>query len=400
MFNMINKPIAYDFHGDSSLCKPFTQIKPEDIHIYLDVDTHIGSKTCGQACKHCWFVNYDHIKQLKFLDDEGIFISQYLKSEGYQVYPRYTDSFAYDGELMRHYGVARARTYFEGEESSSGLTMNSGEAWTSGRPLLNKNSTALLNTAKDYGYGTITLTFHGLINEEGHIDNIQNYPIKGVLPGTELMRVLQVIKNYNQENKTEFSGFRIGIGITIGSHNHSKDMIERYLMFFNRLGIDTLRFNKFFDHGKKHPHLEINHHQSADFYLNIKHFHESLPLNFQLGISEDFGSFGIEALALPTSVGTCQAGKQLFAIIPARNVKITHQDNEYTYEDIGDIVGCVNVFEPYVGSLTRITHIQSGNKTYKVNFDHQAINELATKRLNGTFKNGCFSRELMNQLGK
>ena len=96
--NMINKPIAYDFHGDASLCKPFTEIKPEDIHIYLDVDTHVGSKTCGQACQHCWFVNYGHIKQLKFLDDEGVFISQYLKSEGYQVYPRYTDSFAYDGD--------------------------------------------------------------------------------------------------------------------------------------------------------------------------------------------------------------------------------------------------------------------------------------------------------------
>ncbi|WP_281422750.1 hypothetical protein [Photorhabdus hainanensis] len=44
---MINKPIIYDFHGDKPLSTPFTNIKPQDIHIYLDVDTYIGSKTCG-----------------------------------------------------------------------------------------------------------------------------------------------------------------------------------------------------------------------------------------------------------------------------------------------------------------------------------------------------------------
>ncbi|MCC8465058.1 MULTISPECIES: hypothetical protein [Photorhabdus] len=33
---MINKPIVYDFHGDKPLNTPFTDIKPQDIHIYLD----------------------------------------------------------------------------------------------------------------------------------------------------------------------------------------------------------------------------------------------------------------------------------------------------------------------------------------------------------------------------
>ncbi|NHB60015.1 radical SAM protein [Photorhabdus sp. RW14-46] len=394
---MINKPIVYDFHGDKPLSTPFTDIKPQDIHIYLDVDTYIGSKTCGQACKHCWFVNYEHVKKLKFKDNEGINITRFLKSEGYKVYPRYTDSFAYDGELMRHYGVARARTYFEGD-TSSGVAMESGEAWTSGRPLLGEKSEFLLDTARDYGYGTITLTFHGLINEKGIISDRHEYPIKGVFYGTDLERVLKIIKDYNEKNRDIFTGFRIGIGITVGSHNVSKEMLERYLDYFNKIGIDTLRFNKFFDHGEKHPHLEITHQMCADFYKNIKYFHENKLLNFQLGVSEDFGSFGIDVLGLPPAVGHCQAGKQLFAIIPLKNKKSREKHTDYFYEEIGDIVGCVNIFEPKVGNLTRVTNVHNETITYKVNFYLDEINDLVNKRLNGVLKNGCFSRELMNNL--
>jgi len=53
-----NMEISYDYHGDIDFKEPFSSIKNEDIHFYLDVDTFVGKDTCGQNCNHCWFVNY------------------------------------------------------------------------------------------------------------------------------------------------------------------------------------------------------------------------------------------------------------------------------------------------------------------------------------------------------
>ncbi|MFD0392338.1 hypothetical protein ACFQ3Z_04200 [Streptomyces nogalater] len=66
-----NAPISYDFHGDIPFSTPFKDIKPDDIHIYLDLDTKVGKNTCGQKCAHCWFVNYEKVYDKSFAMEEA-----------------------------------------------------------------------------------------------------------------------------------------------------------------------------------------------------------------------------------------------------------------------------------------------------------------------------------------
>lgn len=61
-----------------------------------------------------------------------------------------------------------------------------------------------------------------------------------------------------------------------------------------------------------------------------------------MGVSEDFGTSGINVLGLPSHVGWCRAGRQLFAIIPDSGESMTI--NGIAHERIGQIVGCVNNF--------------------------------------------------------
>jgi hypothetical protein len=82
-----NAPISYDFHGDVPFSTPFKDIKPDDIHIYLDLDTKVGKNTCGQKCAHCWFVNYEKVYDKSFAMEEGPRILEGLQSHGYHVYP-------------------------------------------------------------------------------------------------------------------------------------------------------------------------------------------------------------------------------------------------------------------------------------------------------------------------
>ncbi|MFD0707987.1 hypothetical protein [Photorhabdus akhurstii] len=52
---MINKPIVYDFHGDKPLSKPVTDIKPKDIHIYLDEINDLVNKRLNGVLKNGCF---------------------------------------------------------------------------------------------------------------------------------------------------------------------------------------------------------------------------------------------------------------------------------------------------------------------------------------------------------
>lgn len=397
-----NHPISYDFHGDIPISHPFDSIKQNDIHIYLDVDTNVGVKTCGQACNHCWFVNYPNVRKLAFEPKEGSAIYRFLIERGFQVFARYTDSFAYDGALMRHYGLAQARTYFHGVDAIPADTMKAGEAWTSGKPLLGENHTNLLDLARDSGYGTITITFHGYVTKNLSLDHTTAYPIKGVMPASEFEKVIGNIKAYNQnsllERSGKFSGFRIGVGVTVGRHNCSLEALSRYVQYFNALGVSSLRFNRFFDHGRKHPHLALSDEMAAQVYRDIRWIHDNIETSVQLGVSEDFGTYGIEVLGFPPHVGWCQAGKQLFAIIPRGDVVEIFRGETFLQESIGSLVGCVNVFEPVLGTLVRNTDLRTKTITYELDFDHEAIDDLVRKRTDGTFKNGCFARELMDAL--
>ncbi|VEA66665.1 Uncharacterised protein [Serratia plymuthica] len=389
-----NMDMSYDYHGDIDFRVPFTSIKNEDIHFYLDVDTFVGKDTCGQNCNHCWFVNYEKVFSKSFGINEGHEIYRKLTDQNFNIYPRYVDSFAHNGEFMDIYGPAHNREFRSGEDKNETDTMIAGDAWTSGKPLLQKNYKELLDKAVKNGYGTISITFHGLVNdaEECSLHSHADYPIKGVFPGAKCIEVISRIRSYSRESGDN-NLIRVNIGITVGTHNHTKNDLVNYCKLFNKLGVQTVRFNCFTDHGRRHPHLQLTQEQVAQFYQDIKWIHENIPLNFQLGVSEDFGTSGIDILGLPAHVGWCRAGRQLFAIIPEASESLVI--NGIVHERIGQIVGCVNIFEPTFGYLTRFKHTDSGETDYQIHFNVDAIEAFTQDRLSGVYKNGCFAGEIL-----
>ena len=402
--SVANAPIAYDFHGDTPFTVPFQDIKSDDIHIYLDLDTKVGKNTCGQKCTHCWFVNYEKVYNKSFAMEEGPLIKAGLEAEGFHVYPRYVDSFAYDGAFMRLYGPANNREFRQESDHKPTETMEKGDAWTSGRPLLADNYVELLDLARVSGYGTISITYHGVLDENLAVIDDGSYPIKGVFSGANTEEVLRRIGRYHDKRRDRMRGdelpaaFRVNIGVTIGRHNNSRTSLERYAHYFNKLGVDTVRFNNFADHGGRHPELQMSYDEIEQVYRDLKWLHENVEMRFQLGVSEDFGTFGIKAMGFPSHVGWCRAGRQLFAAIPTDEVVLAESDDERR-EKIGDIVGCVNTFEPHLGILVRKVSTRDQDVTYSLEFDHEAIDEFTAKRLSGVYQDGCFARELSQERG-
>jgi hypothetical protein len=397
-----NKPISYDFHGDTPFTVPFGEIKPEDIHIYLDLDTKVGRNTCGQKCTHCWFVNYEKVYDKSFAMEEGPRILAGLRGHGYQVYPRYVDSFAYGGAFMRLYGPANNREFRQEADHKPTETMEKGDAWTSGRPLLGDDYVELLDLARESGYGTISITYHGVIDENLAVIDDGSYPIKGVFSGADTEKVLRRIADYNERCRADGSetgdAFRVNIGVTVGRHNHGRESLLRYARYFNKLDVDTVRFNNFSDHGGRHPGLRLSREEIEQAYRDFKWLHENEELHFQLGVSEDFGTFGIKAMGFPGHVGWCRAGRQLFAAIPAPETVLFETPQERR-EKIGDIVGCVNTFEPHLGILVRTVADGEQDARYDLEFDHEAIQAFTDKRMAGVYKDGCFAPELSEELG-
>jgi len=384
---IVNSPLSYDYHGNLPLNTSFHEVKPSEIDLYLDLDTHTGKNTCGQNCRHCWFVNYEKVNSKSFGSQEGKAIFDSLQKQGFNVYPRYTDSFAYDGELMKIYGTSRNRSFKEQDKIIDTETMKKGEAWTSGRPLLSDNYEDQLDMAAKYNYGTIAITFHGLLDDK--LDIQHEYPIKGVFHGLDTIKVIDRIQLYNSTHLDQ--KFRIAIGITIGKHNYYKQMLLKYVYFFNKLGIDSLRFNNFYDHGNNYPELVLSQEDVKDIYDNFAFLHKNVELGFQLGVSQDFGTSNIEALNYPKHVENCKAGLQLFAIIPNNQVR-----SDPNGTAIGTLVGCVNTFDPELGTLYRIAN--SDEIDYRINFNYDSIKKLQQKRIEGIFKNGCFSKELSTEI--
>ncbi|HST81422.1 MAG TPA: ATP-grasp domain-containing protein [Kineosporiaceae bacterium] len=392
-----NVPIAYDFHGDAPFSLPFREIKPEEIHIYLDLDTRVGKSTCGQKCTHCWFVNYEKVYNKSFELAEGPLIKESLEAQGYHIYPRFVDSFAYDGQFMRIYGPANNREFRQESDHKPTETMEKGDAWTSGRPLLADNYLELLDLARDSGYGTISITYHGVIDDNLAVVTDGSYPIKGVFSGADTEEVLRRIAEYNRQQPGA-KVFRTNIGVTIGRHNHGRRSLYRYARYFNQLGVDTVRFNNFADHGGRHPDLVLSIGEIKQAYRDLKWLHDSVDLSFQLAVSEDFGTFGIKEMGFPAHVGWCRAGRQLFAAIPTTEVILEESDGQRR-EKIGDIVGCVNTFEPHLGYLVRTVAGPEHDVSYSLEFDHSEIDAFTAKRMAGTYQDGCFARELSAEKG-
>ncbi len=400
-----NLPIAYDYHGDIPFEVPFSNISPKDIHIYLDLDTYTGKNSCEQNCNHCWFVNYQKVHKKSFDIGEGLEIKKVLSKEGYKVFARYVDSFAMNGDFMRIHGPAHNREFRQEDDHKITDTMKKGDAWTSGRPLLKDNYIEMLDLAVASGYGTISITYHGLIDENLKIKNEILYPIRGVFSGANTEKVIARINEYNNlrkqtpirnqnELESPWEPLRVNIGLTIGKHNHKREDLIRYAQYFNKLGVNTLRFNNFTDHGGRHPHLPLSRHEVEQFYKDLKWLHENIELKFQLAVSEDFGSFGIEVMEFPKHVGWCRAGRQLFTVIPSETTTLCQLDHTTT-EKIGDIVACVNIFEPHLGYLYRQTNHENGQVSYGLQFDHHKIDDFSRSRVDGTFQNGCFAKEML-----
>jgi len=146
--------------------------------------------------------------------------------------------------------------------------------------------------------------------------------------------------------------------------------------------------------------LNNTFHEVEQAYRDFKDIHDNTPLTFQMGVSEDFGTFGIKAMGFPSHVGWCRAGRQLFAAIPTQE-PVLSEDATARRVKIGDVVGCVNTFEPHLGTVVRTVSAPLAGATdaqpavtYDVEFDHDEIEAFTAKRMSGVYKDGCFATEL------
>ena len=398
-----NLPIAYDNHGNVPFEVPFSQIPPHEISIYLQLDTRVGKETCGQVCGHCLFNNVPAARGRSIDLREGRKIMDDLCALGYKVFPMISDSFSGNGEFMTLFGSTHMREYCQGDDQQSTRTMLKGELWSSGAPLMRENWRDLLAQAVENGFGSVTLTFHGQLDEDLALLPRSVYPIAGVFPGDRCVEVIGRIARFNAELRggTPFRpGLRepleVNVVVTLGRHNHTLKDLTRYTGYFNKLPVDVVRFNAFHDYGFHYPQLPLAQEGIARVYKNLKWIHTHLPLNFQMGIDEDMGTSGIEVMGFPAHTGMCRAGRQLFAVVPDE-AEIVSEDPVGRVERVGTVAACVDAFHPQVGYLRRETKRNGQEAAYSLAFDHHGIDRLVQKRLDGSYRNGCFAHDLLAQ---
>lgn len=402
-----NQPIAYDDHGNIPLDVPFRKLRPQDISLYLQLDTTVGRKTCRQACAHCFYINQPAAANRSIDLAEGRDIMDGLAAQGYRVFPMISDSFGRDGTFLRLFGDSHNRDFHQEASRRATKTMQRGDMWTSGAPLLDDQWQEYLWTGIENGFGNVTITFHGVLDHDLELLPPEDYPIKGVFAGRDCERVIARIHAFNDALQDGaacraeripahlLAPLDINIGVTVGKHNHSREHLLRYTAYFARLGISVLRFNAFHDHGGRLPQLPLTAAERAQWYRDLKWVHENVPLDFQLGVDEDFGSSGVDAMGFPPHVGWCRAGQQLFAIVPDPPTTVASGDSGRT-EHIGSIAACVDAFHPIVGKLIRHTPAAAGRPGYTLEFFHDVIEKLQRKRLDGSYRDGCFAPEMLS----
>src|SRR5262249_46636295 len=126
-----NEPIGYDDHGNIPFDVPFAEIPPQEISIYLHLDTRVGKATCRQRCAHCFFIREPEAWDRSIDLAEGLRIWEFLSAQGYKVFPMTADSLADNGEFLRLFKNTHVREYREGLERDETKTMERGEVWTS-----------------------------------------------------------------------------------------------------------------------------------------------------------------------------------------------------------------------------------------------------------------------------
>lgn len=409
MSEIQNEPISYDDHGNIPFRVPFRELSPRDISLYLQLNTKVGKSTCRQACSHCFFINQPEARGRSMDLREGRRVMDDLVELGYQVFPMISDSFAAGGEFLRTFGNTHNRNFRQGQECSPTKTMAKGQMWTSGAPLLDAGWEELLCVGIENGFGSVAITFHGLLDEALELRSPDTYPIRGVLHGRDCEEVIARIQSFNAAlERNGISRLRflpeslrlpleINIGLTLTSLNHRREDLLRYTAYFNRRGVSVVRFNCFHDHGWRHPELTLSRKQIAGVYRDLKWIHTHVPLRFQLGVDEDFGTSGIEVMGFPSHTGWCRAGRQLFAIVP-EPLEVLELANQGWTERAGTIAACVDAFKPIVGHLVRNTERATGFVSYRLDFLHEVIDELNRKRMSGIYKDGCFATEMLAEL--
>lgn len=395
--SVCNKPISYDYHGSLPIEVPFKDIEPKDIDIYFNMDTRVGKVTCQQACSHCFFISEKEVRNKSIDLKQAFEITKCLKQKGYSVFPRTADSFTNNGEFLKIFSSSNVRSYCFGDEKTATDVMEKGEIWTSGAPILKDNWIELLEIGKNNGFGTISMTFHGIIDNDLKIKPQSTYPFKNVFYGTELEKTISRIKEFNEKNSESGFNYRLAFGVTIGKHNNSKQSLINYINYFNKINAYKVRFNCFHDYSQHNADLEMSLDEIKEFYKNIQWIHSNIQMKYELGLSEDFGNCGTEAVNFPEYVGTCRAGRQLFAIVPTSPELIEEKDN-ILIEKIGNLAGCVDAFKPAMGELISLTDKTTGIKDYEIKFDYDVINDIQQKRINGHYKNGCYGPEIHKEI--
>lgn len=406
-----NEPISFDEHGALPFSMPFDEIAPSQISLYLQLDTRVGKRTCRQACAHCFYINQPEAANRSIDLPEGRRIMDDLTALGYRVFPMIADSLASNGEFLRLFGNTHNRDFRQEFDCRETKTMEAGDLWTSGAPLLDENWMDYLAEAVRNGFGNVTITFHGVFDEHLRLWPEHAYPIKGVFSGARCAQVIERIHAFNdalRAGRIPLASpmpardpaprpLRINLGVTIGKHNHTLAHLLRYAEYFNQSGVSVVRFNAFHAHGGRLPELVLTKSEVAAWYRDLKWLHDNIALNFQLGVDEDFGTSGIGVMGFPAHVGWCRAGRQLFAIVPDEPEDIERNPN-FVREKVGSIAACVDAFKPICGRLIRETTPHAPRPRYYPEFFRDVIEALTRKRMNGTYADGCFAGEMLAEL--
>jgi hypothetical protein len=395
---LANEPISYDDHGDIPFFVPFSELKPRDISLYLQLDTRVGRSTCRQRCDHCFYINQPAARGKSMDLTEGRMLADDLGRLGYRVFPMISDSFAENGRFLQLFGNTHMRDFREADGRMT-KTMARGQMWTSGAPLLRDDYEDLLLIGVRNGFGSVTITFHGVLECDFSLRPHREYPIKGTFPGRDCVEIVERIHTFNRRLTQRVAGLedpvQINVGVTIGKHNHQFHHVARYASYFNSLGVDVLRFNCYHDHGWQHPDLVLTQEEIAAFYRDLKRLHDTVPLSLQLGVDEDFGTSGIEVMGFPAHTGWCRAGRQLFAIVP--EIPAPRSSDSVFPQRVGTVAACVDAFEPIVGVVVRDRQPNGDAVDHAIEFDVPQIDALNAKRTGGTYLNGCFAHDMLAQ---
>ena len=377
--------------------------------MYMEVDTRIGKSTCRQQCEHCFYIREEEARKRSIALPEAREVMLMLQAKGHPTYVMVADNFANNGEFLKIFGsknnAPQCHSTRQRTDRDIPKMMESGEAWTSGAPLLDDNYEELLYTALENGFGSLSFTFHGLIGSDLTLNPHDQYPIRGVFPAADGERVIERIHTFNEDlasSKTPHPNadgvgpqrMAINMTVTIGRHNQGLDNLLRYIRYAEKLNVTILRMNRFKSHSGKGrlPDLDMSAEEIAQFYRDMKWIHENVEMSNQLGLSEDFGVNGIEVMGFPEQTGWCRAGHQFFGIIGDTELTLS-EDERYRRVRIGRVAGCVEIYKPYVGQVIRIIDKETGDLSYDVEFYPSVIKRLQEMRRDGTIVDGCWAPE-------